>query len=119
MRRETTLLGKVDYIITDSPVWLAPFYAERYSTKCIFEGCEAMAKAYYQQSHDSGHKHLNLWQLRTKAYKQAGRRETEKQAVEMDDTMRKFFVDRELSFVEQGGTPKDIEDLSSFLKKQE
>jgi hypothetical protein len=117
MRRESNLLGKVDFIITDSPVWLAPFYAEKYTTECIFKGCEAMAKAYYQQVIDSGHLHLNLWQTRTKAYKQAGRRESEEQAREMDTTMKDFFTSRELKFIEQGGTAGELDRISDFLAK--
>lgn len=117
MRRESNLLGKVDFIITDSPVWLTPFYAEKYTTKCIYKGCEAMAKAYYQQVVDNGHSHINLWQTRTKAYKQAGRRESEEQAVEMDTAMRNFFKSRGLNFIEQGGTPVELDIISDFLVK--
>lgn len=103
LRRESMFLGKVDYIVTDSPVWLNSFYATVHGTKHIQDSCESMCKAYYTQAKEDGHKFINLWQNKVGDYEQAGRGETEEEALAMGVRMRRFFIEKGLSFTEQKG----------------
>lgn len=118
LRRVTSFLGKVDYIITDSPVWLNSFYSRKYGTQHIHEGCEAMCKAYYQQVKSSGHRFLNLWQTRAGKYEQAGRASNEQQARIADVEMKKYFKDKGLLFTEQRGTTAELEIIAYYLTKE-
>jgi RecA/RadA recombinase len=106
LRRESMFLGKVDYIVTDSPIWLNSFYAKIHGTEHIQRACEAICTAYYNQAKEDGHKYINLWQPPVGDYEQAGRGETEEEARDMDTAMKNFFLARGLSFITQLGTYK-------------
>lgn len=100
VRREALLLGRVDAVVTDSPVWLGAYYAERYATPHIRHGTEAMVRAYYDQAALDGHRHVHLWVNRSKPYLKAGRYETEEQAREVDRQQRKFLLDRGVRLID-------------------
>lgn len=114
VRREAVLLGKVDYIVTDSPVWLAPYYASIYGTPPIHEAAKAYTKGYLEQLSADGHEHSHYWVNRTKPYVQKGRYETEEQARQVDAQMRPFLESNGISFKEIG---TDISELDKLVEE--
>lgn len=94
VRRESMLFDCVNLIVTDSPIWLCAYYAERYGTPALRNGVEAAVRAFYDQARIEGHEHLHVWVHRAKAYVPTGRYETEEQALEVDVELRAFLEDR-------------------------
>lgn len=84
IRRESLLFGKVDYIVTDSPILLGAYYASLYSPPDIKEAILTSVKGYYKQCELDGHKHVHVKLQRSKPYNPAGRYQSEDQAKEAD-----------------------------------
>lgn len=87
IRRESVPLGKVDVLITDSPVWQGVVYATKYCTPYIQRAVRTATECYYAELEQQGHYCRNVLLQRSKAYVQTGRFETEAQARELDDMM--------------------------------
>lgn len=89
----TRLLGKVDVVVTDSPIAIGAMYtAEKpYQDVCIYE-----AKKYKNT--------YNLFLNRFKPYNQNGRNQTEEEAKEIDRKIKAFLTDNNLEFKEINGT---------------
>lgn len=87
---EHTLYGKVDYIITDSPILLAPIYEVFYHGDAMME--EAAIK-FLNKAEANGVKHLNILLDRNKPYDTRGRYQTEDEAVRVDN-MTVDFLDK-------------------------
>ena len=89
---ESLLYGKVDYIVTDSPVLLAGAYAER---SCGGDGeyVTEAAKAFYKRSEkEGGVEYVNFFVSREgKKYNPLGRYETEDQARNFDIFLGNFL----------------------------
>lgn len=71
-RRQRRLLGKVDYVITDSPLLKSVFYVRGVYDSPAYK--EHVARLF--DSYDN----FNIWVNRTKPYATYGRTQTEKQA---------------------------------------
>lgn len=81
IKRESSLFGKVEYVVTDSPVLLGGFYfAHNHSQKFM----QSMIEDYYKFCESKDVKFLNYMLIRDKKYDKRGRFETEKQAKEID-----------------------------------
>jgi len=92
-RREQILYGKVDVIITDSPIILSAVYEEVYSKNTRVWG---VLPTYL--SVDPNVKHLNFFIKRHKDYVQAGRYEDESQAKEIDKTIESFLINKNIPY---------------------
>lgn len=114
VRREAMLLGRVDAVVTDSPVWMVSYYAERYAKPRIKHGTESLVQAYYDQAAMDGHRHIHLWVNRSKEYLKAGRYETEEQARNVDSQMRPFLEGRGVKLIE---VSSDFASLEVTLKE--
>lgn len=75
-QRMLDLLGKVDYIITDSPLNLTKYYNKEW----IFDGSMETLLAI-----DACFEHVNVLLLRVKPFVQAGRLQNELEAIAVDD----------------------------------
>lgn len=91
VRRESMLYGKVDWIVTDSPVMMNLYYAQRYCTETLAEGVRAATLAFYRQAKDDGHKHIHVFLKRTKPYISEGRYQTEAEAREIDTGIKQVL----------------------------
>lgn len=100
VRKESMLYGKVDWIVTDSPVMMNLFYAQHYCTETIATGVKSLVRAYYKQAEDDGHKHIHVFLKRTKPYLAEGRYQTEEQARQIDPEVRELLVEQGITFVE-------------------
>lgn len=81
------LNGQVDFIITDSPLLMSKFYNEKYGNG-QFNSLNDLAL----EQHDR-FKNINIFLDRVKPYNKEGRRETEKEAMDIEDSI-KFFGNR-------------------------
>lgn len=91
VRHESMLFGKVDYIVTDAPVFMTAYYANLYCSAQLAQGVEAAALAFYQQTQVDGHQHIHLYLKRTKTYKAEGRYQNEDQALTMDAEIQEYL----------------------------
>jgi hypothetical protein len=89
IKRESSLFGKVDYIVTDSPVVLGAFYFE-HNHKQKFMG--EMVYDYYKFAKSKDIKFEHYIIPRTdEPYNQIGRFETEEQAKDIDSAIH-FYM---------------------------
>ena len=88
IKRESSLYGKVDYIVTDSPVMLGAFYFE-HNHKEIF--MTKMVNEYYKFSRRNNVKFKNYLLPRVVKYQQDGRFENEVQAKHIDQSIEDYL----------------------------
>lgn len=84
IRLESQLYGKVDYVVTDSPVWLAAYYAHKYGANTTFQAINQAVHGFYKVAESYGHKHYHCFLTRSKPYNPAGRYQSEEQSLEID-----------------------------------
>jgi hypothetical protein len=84
LQLEMTLVGLVDYIITDSPTAIGLFYSTHYHQDWSLLSWERHKREQVTC--------IDYWCQRTKPYNQEGRYEDEKQAVENDAAMNYFLT---------------------------
>lgn len=92
---EHTLYGKVDYIVTDSPIILAPIYEIFYHNDSMME--EAALK-FLSKSRESGIEQLNILLKRNKPYDTKGRFQTEQEAISVDKLTFDFLNKYNISY---------------------
>jgi nicotinamide riboside kinase len=92
---ESRLYGKVKYIVTDSPILLAPIYEKHYFNRDITK--EAAFK-FMQYAQQDGVVYHNFFLRRYKAFQQAGRFETEEQARALDQAIMNFLEENQVPF---------------------
>jgi len=112
VRHESMLLGKVDWLVTDCPIFMNVYYASKYTTPTLAAGVKEMTQAFYQQTHDDGHRHINILLKRHRPYVSEGRYQDEAGAKEIDIGLEKMFLDLNLPVIH---TYSDEKDLKSIL----
>lgn len=112
VRHESMLFGKVDYIVTDAPVFMTAYYARLYCSHELARGVEEAALAFYQQAKEDGHNHCHVRLERDKPYRADGRYQTEQQALEMDRGIDTFL--QRLDVLQIVSRPEE-EDLRKVL----
>jgi nicotinamide riboside kinase len=94
---ESMLYGKVDYIVTDSPLLLCPIYERFYSNKdCVGPA----AINFLEDAKTKGVKHLNFLLKRNKHFDTRGRFEDLETAQKVDAAVKNYLVEKEIPFVE-------------------
>lgn len=115
VRRESMLYGKVDWVVTDSPVWMNSYYASHYCTPIIATGVDSLVKAFYQQVEDEGHRHIHIFLHRTKPYLAEGRYQTEAEAKEIDFGVKAMLTNREVPFLDADVGDESLQKLLQKL----
>lgn len=92
VRHESMLFGKVEYVVTDAPVFMTSYYATLYCSAGLSTGIEQAALAFYQQAREDGHQHLHIFLKREKPYQADGRYQTEEQALSVDRGVRQMLL---------------------------
>lgn len=93
--RESRLYGKVDFIITDSPLILGPVYQKYYS------GDDPVFGAIWNRittSETNGVKYMNFLLKRNKTFNPKGRFETAEQAKEVDSFLQDYLAKKQIPF---------------------
>lgn len=93
-RSEYMLYGKVDYIITDSPIILSPVYEKYYNNGESM--IEDAAIKFLEKAKLNGVEHINFVLDRQKEFNPEGRYETEEQAKEVDQKVREFIAENNI-----------------------
>ena len=94
MRREQICLGQIDYIVTDSPVWLSAFYDKYYCDHA--DSITNLVKEYYKELRSLKHGVFDLFIERSGPYVSAGRYESEREAIDVDHALRRFCWDQNI-----------------------
>lgn len=94
--RISRIFGKVDVIVTDSPIRLGAIYASRQKRTRLAEACHEDADAY------KGHT-LEIMLRRVKPYNPNGRNETEEESKALDSVIKCMLLSREIEFIEKTG----------------
>lgn len=88
LRAESTLYGRVDVIVTDSPLGISPVYEKVYGSGNMM--LQLWTELLRQQA-EEGITHIPLQVTRVKQYVAEGRYETEIQARGVDDVARELI----------------------------
>ena len=99
--------GKVDVIITDSPIALGAVYADT----------EGLKLASIQEFNKYEKNNLNVFIERKKKYNPNGRNQTEEEAKEIDISVKKFLVNNNISFVSVYGDEEGYDILVKTVKE--
>lgn len=95
---ESALYGKVDWIVTDSPLMLCATYAARYNTPPVANGIKEAVLSFYKQCDLDNYRHHHIVLQRSRPYVQAGRFETEAQAQEIDGQAESFLLNNNFNY---------------------
>lgn len=103
-KREARLYGKVEFIITDSPLILGPVYQKFYSgADPIYSKIETLMNTAQQ----NGIVYKNFLLTRNKPFNPKGRFETEDQAKQVDAFLRAYLIEKNIPFIEISSTDRD------------
>jgi hypothetical protein len=106
MKAETRLYGKVDYVVTDSPLLLCGVYEKYYGQPV--EAAEPAARAIVEAAQANGVKYVNFVLSRDFDYQTEGRYETEVQARDIDKYIQVFLDFHRLEYTTlTGGESSD------------
>ena len=98
------LLGQVQVVITDSPLYLTPIYDS--SNKALaFLAFEEAKKC----------NNLNIFIRRFKDYNPNGRNQTKSQSIEIDNRIKRLLKHNQIPFLEVDGTPDGAEYVAELV----
>jgi nicotinamide riboside kinase len=114
-KSEYDLYGKVDYIITDSPLLLSPIYERYYNNESSV--VESSVFKHLEKARNSGVEHVNFLINRTKPFNPKGRYETEESAVRVDGVVYKYLIDNNISFIQVTEVEQDakLNEILTYL----
>lgn len=115
IREESLLFGKVDYIVTDKPLLMDIYYAEKYAGPTIARGIRAAVTSYYDACAEAGHQHLHVFLKRSKPYDKRGRFEDEATARSMDLDIKTLLQQLGYSFEEIGTSAEMVRQYADRL----
>lgn len=113
---ESMLYGKVDWIVTDSPVMMNLYYAAKYCTLSLSEGVRAATLSFYQQAAEDGYKHVHVFLKRNKPYSNEGRYQTESEAIEIDNEIRNLLKSLKVPIIECATDEADLRKVLNKIK---
>ena len=90
IHKESALYGKVEYVVTDSPVLLGAFYLDNNHDEVF---AKRFVKDFYNFSKRKGVRYINVVLPRKDLYQQDGRLETHDQAKELDFRIMEYLED--------------------------
>lgn len=93
-RKESLLFGKVDWVVTDSPIWLSGYYGAHYENTDVFT---EMCRSYYSYCVNHGVNHHNFSLSREKEYSAVGRYQTELEAKRIDTDVIRYLNENDVS----------------------
>lgn len=103
--------GKVDVIITDSPIMLGQIYAERNGQPMLGKACAEQAAQY------SGHTE-EIFLTRVKPYNPNGRNQTEDESKQIDSDIRKMLDANNIRYTVCTGDEEGYDAIVNFVKRR-
>jgi len=116
-RSEYPLFGKVDYIITDSPVALGGYYAEVFGTPFQSTCFRQMVQVYYDMCAQKGVTHTHVFLNRVKPYNPKGRFQNEEEAINIDGEMKHYLKSLGIKTTVIDGNEQGMKELFKTLTK--
>lgn len=104
VRHETLLYGRVDFLITDSPVLLASFYEEYYFHQRIIL---PSALNFIKDAKTEGIEYYDFWLERIEDFDPEGRYHTEEQANELHKDLNEWLKDCGVNLMSTGNSTED------------
>ena len=92
-RKILRLVGKVDYVITDSPVMLSGIYRELYNGPLYSDLIDKLARECYDK-----YNNINFMLDRPKFFNQTGRAQNQEQSIDIDNAILEMFKKENLPF---------------------
>ena len=111
-RKERVCFRDVDLIISDSPMYLAQFYEEKYDD--THHVCRHIIEKHVEVAEQHGFEFVHVLLKRTKAYNPAGRFQTEEEAIEIDEEIEHMLLNDDIDFYEMD-TEGAAENILSLL----
>lgn len=117
IKDESELYGKVDYIITDSPIMLGAFYMDFNHGEMFMQN---MINEYMYFAEKNGVEYKNFMLSRKKMkYDPFGRFESEYQLANLDENLQAFLYEARLPFKLIDGFPEDrVDDVVDILNNK-
>jgi nicotinamide riboside kinase len=110
---ESILYGKVDYIVTDSPLLLCPIYETYHSGK---ELVAPAAFNFIEDAKSKGVEHVNFVLKRNKHFDPRGRYETREEAEKIDTAIHEFLQKHNIPFTDiVSEDRKRVEDILQYV----
>jgi hypothetical protein len=106
-RKLLRLDGKVDYVITDSPVLLSPIYRSLYDGPLYSDLIDKLSLECY-----NFYKNINFMLDRPKSFDQSGRAQDLEQSINIDEQILKQFKDLDVPFFHLKGLENDAVDMA-------
>jgi thymidylate kinase len=103
-RKMARLNGKVDFIITDSPLLMSYHYS----------GYDPFYKDLVLRYLDNFN-NIHIFLERVKPYRKLGRIQTKKEAIEMDEQMKGMLMDLKLDYLQIPADPKAASEIRTVL----
>jgi hypothetical protein len=117
VRHESMLFGKVEFIVTDAPVFMTSYYATLYCSAGLSLGVEQAALAFYQQAKEDGHQHLHVYLKREKPYQAEGRYQTEEQALDVDRGILKMLKKFNVPIINAAPNEPSLDDTLQHIQQ--
>lgn len=111
IRSESILYKKVDYIVTDSPILLVPFY-EFYLNG--HEIVKPSALNFIKYAESQGVTYLNFWLEKLDEYEEIGRNQDQTEAIGLDKQMKQWLIDCGVNLID---LPKDHDERMKIIFK--
>ena len=110
--KQHILNGKVDVIITDSPIILGLFYYKETNPILYNSYQDFILETFRQQDN------MNYWVNRDKPYNPVGRNQSEAEALKMDETIHDFLHKHDISHIKVLGNPDGATEVSHDVLKR-
>lgn len=114
-RREHSLFGKVDFIVTDAPVLLTSYYAQVFGTPEQAVLFRSMILTYLGMCREHGHIQKNYFLTRTHPYDTTGRFQSEDQAKQIDEELRRYLKELGLPVLDVPASDEGVAQIIASL----
>lgn len=111
IRAESILYKRTDYIITDSPILMVPFY-EHYLSK--HDIVKPAAKNFIAYAEKNGVTYINFWLSPLDNFEAAGRNQGQEEALKIDSDMKSWLKNEGVDLIE---LPSDHKDRINIIMK--
>jgi len=115
VRKESMLFGKVDYVITDSPVLLSLCYIKRCCDPEVANGLIQTAKAFYEVAPRHNVQHIHVVLKRSGEFEAKGRFHSKEESVQIDAEIRDLLKEFNIEYFETGYGEDDLQLLLSAI----
>lgn len=100
--------GKVDVIVTDSPINLGALYADN----------EELKKAILSENKKYNKNEINIFINRVKKYNPNGRHQNEEEAKKIDENTKKFLTKNNIPFICVNGDKEGYEEVVRIVQEK-